>query len=608
MEAEIEEEIQVEAASTSVFPVFSKVTVSKKKTIEVSNVSPACTTSKRPMNRRSKVWTYFDDNKVCVIQGFSYRSADQTSSTKCMWDHLAKKHADVAQVKEGGRSDCPKESKYDRQKERDQYLVKLVLTLRSPLSSFNNAQLQSLADAKFMDTKAYGVKHFTYTVIPEMLVQYKDEVKKICKDGYVSITSDGWSLKEHSFQSYGISTERVVALFRDDAANMSKTGRLMQVSVLSFQCGAHLLNLCVQQALEDTDGIVNVILKKEREFAKNSKRSKENLKLFNEAHSRVNLAPTKIPKECVTRWNSTYLMLKHIYEKFDVITRIRYCPFNQSEHTALKIVVKILEKFYKVTLMFSGDDECCATLQPRLSSLLSFLKTSIEILSKNPAHVEIVEFVQTLHDNLEFRIEGLASKDMLAASQLVDPRYTHLSTEDDVVDGMRYLRRFIKETTANQHVASGGNEVEGELQTDAERNELEDDLSFLDEQLRIETPDMNLHMTQDNDLQIKLNSFRSKRIEDNADPYKFWKENQHRFPLLSSCARALMSVPPTSVASERFFSQTTLLFSDNLRVNLGNDRTEQILLLRCQKILDKEIQDEVAAEQEIEESLDECID
>ncbi|CAD5217057.1 unnamed protein product [Bursaphelenchus okinawaensis] len=177
---------------------------------------------------------------------------------------------------------------------------------------------------------------------------------------------------------------------------------------------------------------------------------------------------------------------------------------------------------------------------------------------------------------------------MLAASQLVDPRYTHLSTEDDVVDGMRYLRRFIKETTANQHVASGGNEVEGELQTDVERNELEDDLSFLDEQLRIETPDMNLHMTQDNDL--------------------FWKENQHRFPLLSSCARALMSVPPTSVASERFFSQTTLLFSDNLRVNLGNDRTEQILLLRCQKILDKEIQDEVAAEQEIEESLDECID
>ncbi|CAD5223594.1 unnamed protein product [Bursaphelenchus okinawaensis] len=193
--------------------------------------------------------------------------------------------------------------------------------------------------------------------------------------------------------------------------------------------------------------------------------------------------------------------------------------------------------------------------------------------------------------------------------QLIDPTPPPLFTKkDDVVDGMRYLRRFIKETTANQHVASGGNEVEGELQTDVERNELEDDLSFLDEQLRIETPDMNLHMTQDNDLQIKLNSFRSKRIEDNADPYKFWKENKHRFPLLSSCARALMSVPPTSVASERFFSQTTLLFSDNLRVNLGNDRTEQILLLRCQKILDKEIQDEVAAEQEIEESLDECID
>ncbi|CAD5217059.1 unnamed protein product [Bursaphelenchus okinawaensis] len=370
------------------------------------------------MNRRSKVWTYFDENKVCVIQGCSYRSADQTSSTKCMWDHLAKKHADVAQkLKKEEEVIVPKKANMisgyvvkknfeDRQKERDQYLVKLVLTLRSPLSSFNNAQLQSLADAKFMDTKAYGVKHFTYTVIPGMLMQYKDEVKKICKDGYVSITSDGWSLKEHSFQSvtmhfvdeefgrhnyvigcrgyqstesktsenilikindclasYGISTERVVALVRDDAANMSKTGRLMQVS--SFQCGAHLLNLCVQQALEDTDGIVNVILKKGREFAKNSKRSKENLKLFNEAHSRVNLAPTKIPKECVTRWNSTYLMLKHIYEKFDVITRIRYCPFNQSEHTALKIVVKILEKFYEVTLMFSGDDECCATLQPR---------------------------------------------------------------------------------------------------------------------------------------------------------------------------------------------------------------------------------------------------
>ena len=69
----------------------------------------------------------------------------------------------------------------------------------------------------------------------------------------------------------------------------------------------------------------------------------------------------------------------------------------------------------------------------------------------------------------------------------------------------------------------------------------------------------------------------------NFDVLGFWKENQLKFPILASMVKDFLSIQPTSVSSERCFSQSGLIVT-NLRNQLHPETVRQVMCLKSWNI------------------------
>uniref|UniRef100_A0A1A8B204 6-phosphofructo-2-kinase/fructose-2, 6-biphosphatase 1 n=1 Tax=Nothobranchius furzeri TaxID=105023 RepID=A0A1A8B204_NOTFU len=63
-----------------------------------------------------------------------------------------------------------------------------------------------------------------------------------------------------------------------------------------------------------------------------------------------------------------------------------------------------------------------------------------------------------------------------------------------------------------------------------------------------------------------------------ADPFRWWKTNEHKFPHVAKVAKRLLCVPGTSVPSERIFSTAGDIVSAN-RSRLAPDSVDRLIFL-----------------------------
>lgn len=64
-----------------------------------------------------------------------------------------------------------------------------------------------------------------------------------------------------------------------------------------------------------------------------------------------------------------------------------------------------------------------------------------------------------------------------------------------------------------------------------------------------------------------------------ASPYNYWKDKQHRYPLLCAVAKKYLSPPPASVASEQLFSVASDVYSNKKRNRLNLETANKLLFL-----------------------------
>jgi hypothetical protein len=86
------------------------------------------------------------------------------------------------------------------------------------------------------------------------------------------------------------------------------------------------------------------------------------------------------------------------------------------------------------------------------------------------------------------------------------------------------------------------------------------------------------HSSDDPYEETELSLYKRERCDPNVNPLKWWNENSIKYPRLSVLARQYLSIPGTSVPSERIFSATGLLVN-KLRNRLSSSVVDHVIFL-----------------------------
>ncbi|XP_056171262.1 zinc finger BED domain-containing protein RICESLEEPER 2-like [Syzygium oleosum] len=328
------------------------------------------------------------------------------------------------------------------------------------------------------------------------------------------------------------------------------------------RCGAHILNLIVQEGLKVIDGALQNI----RDSVKYVRSTQGRRVKFAECISQSCLETgKKVCQDVATRWNSTYLMLEgalvfeHAFSHLKLIDcNFLTCPSPEDWVRAKKIAF-LLQHFYDISTLFSGVRYPTANLyfygvwqiqfrliKPKSSEDVAIRSMAIAMLKKFEKYWKCYSVV-------------------LSFAAILDPRYKlHLLefcySKLDMDDHVEYVRSIRERfhMLFDEYVTSTSRDDRFTSST-SRGNILVEDIvdnigDNLDEYDAFESEHFGSQSTKSQlDLYLEENRLDRKKYPD-LNVLDYWKAHSHRYPELSLMARDILSIPITTVASESAFS------------------------------------------------------
>lgn len=432
-----------------------------------------------------------------------------------------------------------------------------------------------------------------------------------------------------SLQSYGI-TSKIQGITVDNTAANTTFMQELKKLIPSFddvnqhfKCVAHILNLAVQDCLkslkieEDVGGEAedeessNVdeevefehndvldediqtptnCLDKIRYIFKKIKKS-EKLRIRFKSACQTAGASTQISPilDVPTRWNSTHDMLDVALKlkkgidclcASDSVNKLNNFRLHQNEWQMLASVCKFLKMFKIVSENLGGDKY--ATL-PSVIVSLNILLDKIELQSKllddKPNRSCVDEQLLTAFQKARDKIlkHYRQTNWIYCAVLILDPRHkleafdNSLWGRDLKNESYSVFKKLLKKYEGNQQA------VENITQSTSESSvvmEVQDEL-----EINFESYYQSKVITKPKDLSTEFYDYIAlPQSTGNEDILKWWQVNKGRFPVLAEMARDLLSIPATSVPSERLFSKAGLIIRKQ-RNRLTNESAKCLLCL-----------------------------
>ncbi|XP_050528032.1 E3 SUMO-protein ligase ZBED1-like [Daktulosphaira vitifoliae] len=216
-------------------------------------------------------------------------------------------------------------------------------------------------------------------------------------------------------------SNKIVAIVTDNAANI--TAAVRQLHYRHLGCFAHLVNLIVQHSLEN----IAVMVAKVKKIVEYFKRSSNALAKLNSTLTRMGLLILKLKQDCVTRWNSTFDMLKRIvFMKDAVISTLAVLQTDIEVLTPVEWdvadkAIDVLQIFNEVTIEVSSEKTVSIS---KLIVLVSSMSLTMETYVNN-IHLpnEVHQMAISLNNQLRKRFSDIEENELIAQASILDPRF-----------------------------------------------------------------------------------------------------------------------------------------------------------------------------------------
>ncbi|KAL1251292.1 hypothetical protein QQF64_019088 [Cirrhinus molitorella] len=343
------------------------------------------------------------------------------------------------------------------------------------------------------------------------------------------------------FRDFNIEN-KVGCVVTDNAANM--VAAVKKLVLRHMPCFAHTLNLIVKDGLSAVAELTETREKVKR-IVGHFKSSCVSMEKLSKYQREMKLPEYKLVQEVETRWNSTYLMLERFLAvKVPLSAALSTIDAGlpvlfSSDWDAIESAVRILHPFFQVTEEISAELNVTASkCIPMVRNLQKVTTSMMQQQEKGNIGYRLAE---ALNGTLQRRCSAYETSRLLSKATILDPRFKTLG--------------FISPQKADEAVKSLSSEgamfvLEGQAQAStplasSTANELWHDF---DTQVSSQNP------RQDFLTELKL-YLAEPNIVRTECPIQYWSAKEAKFHLLRELARKYLSVPATSVPSERVFSK-----------------------------------------------------
>lgn len=295
----------------------------------------------------------------------------------------------------------------------------------------------------------------------------------------------------------------------------------------------------------------------------------------------LNVPELKIKQDVPTRWNSVYIMIERLLTIKQPLTLaladLERAPENLSgsEWLILKDIVPILKPALELTKLLSGEKYVTMSIIVPLIRGLQYSMSMITPETDVGTHLK-----RSLTETVFRRLGQLEANKIVAKAAFQDPRFKKagFGTESHASNVQQWVIEELSHIIQDSNVTTRSDTVvqtppQPTPQTDVQSSTLL--WTFFDDkvahQQRHDTPSASAHVTVKQYIETGL-------INRENDPLKYWEDHSKVFPGLYKMAMKYLSIPATSVPSERLFSKAGHILSDR-RSRLTPKKLDQLIFL-----------------------------
>ena len=499
-----------------------------------------------------------------------------------------------------------------KQKTIDEAVLKMIVKDMQPISVVEDEGFQSLLhvlDPRYELPSRKSIMRMLPNAYDKKVEEIKKEISQVSHvaltsdlwtsrttESYMTITchflSPTWELKslvletlkfnlshtaEHIAdallkvsENWDISS-KVVAIVTDNASNIVAAVKI--TGWIHVPCFAHTLNLIVSEAIK-SDETVSDLKKRCKQmvtFFHQSVKATEKLK---EVQQQLKLPEHKLIQEVDTRWNSTFYMFERIVEQYQAITTA-LCLSGRNDLCLSTADIKLLEATLSVLQPFeAATREISADQYVSISKAIPLARSLQHLTAGSSCETSLGS---KLSAQMRRRYTAIEQAHVLALSTLMDPRMKKMafSNREAARQGEQWIIQEAKDLIAQESTA-GAQVPQNDKTAESHGEQNSPGLWDLFDQKVV---DSQFTRSSTSKATVEVQTYFGEdvlpRLE---DPLNWWRIHEKRFNLLSQLAKKYLSIPGTSVPSERLFSKAGELVSIQ-RNRLKAKNVDKILFL-----------------------------